>query len=402
MKNKKKYLKEDRGITLIALVITIIVLLILAGVSIAMLTGDNGILTQAQKAKTETVNAQEDELRRLTALEAATNLENTTYEDKSGQTAPIPVGFAVSQVEGENTIEDGLVIIDKNGNEFVWVPVKDINDMAQCSIAGGNCNLKLENNQLVCKTEGHNNNIEIVGKLYATSTGENFGEVNTSYSQDSGLREPAILSRFDNNTTDYNTIGLKLEDLKNEYREMAKSVAKYKGFYVGRYETSLNDATTTSSGTSGNVQSKQGVMPVTTSNSATSTWYGLYDKSKKYTTEEYNSVQSSMIWGSQYDVILNWALTGKDKQKVTEVGIGNNDSEGITVCGDEKYVEDNINNIRDLGGNINEITLEAYSDSNRVIRGGRFNKSRSPSIRGGNLPYVESDYVGSRLTLYIK
>ena len=402
MKNKKKYIKEDRGITLIALVITIIVLLILAGVSIAMLTGDNGILTQAQKAKTETVNAQEDELRRLTALEAATNLENTTYEDKSGQTAPIPVGFAVSQVEGENTIEDGLVIIDKNGNEFVWVPVKDINDMAQCSIAGGNCNLKLENNQLVCKTEGHNNNIEIVGKLYATSTGENFGEVNTSYSQDSGLREPAILSRFDNNTTDYNTIGLKLEDLKNEYREMAKSVAKYKGFYVGRYETSLNDATTTSSGTSGNVQSKQGVMPVTTSNSATSTWYGLYDKSKKYTTEEYNSVQSSMIWGSQYDVILNWALTGKDKQKVTEVGIGNNDSEGITVCGDEKYVEDNINNIRDLGGNINEITLEAYSDSNRVIRGGRFNKSRSPSIRGGNLPYVESDYVGSRLTLYIK
>ena len=40
-----------KGITLIALVITIIVLLILAGVSISMLTGDNGIITQAQKAK---------------------------------------------------------------------------------------------------------------------------------------------------------------------------------------------------------------------------------------------------------------------------------------------------------------------------------------------------------------
>ena len=46
--------KEQKGITLIALVITIIVLLILAGVSIAMLTGDNGILNQANKAKTET------------------------------------------------------------------------------------------------------------------------------------------------------------------------------------------------------------------------------------------------------------------------------------------------------------------------------------------------------------
>ena len=90
-----------------------------------MLTGENGILTQAQKTKTETEDSQEDELRRLTALEAATNLENTTYEDKNGQTAPIPAGFAVSQVEGENTIEDGLVIIDSKGNEFVWIPVAD-------------------------------------------------------------------------------------------------------------------------------------------------------------------------------------------------------------------------------------------------------------------------------------
>ena len=49
-----KITRKDGGITLIALVLTIIVLLILAGVSIAMLTGDNGILTQANKAKTET------------------------------------------------------------------------------------------------------------------------------------------------------------------------------------------------------------------------------------------------------------------------------------------------------------------------------------------------------------
>ena len=42
---------NEKGITLIALVITIIVLLILAGVSISMLTGDNGIITQAQRAK---------------------------------------------------------------------------------------------------------------------------------------------------------------------------------------------------------------------------------------------------------------------------------------------------------------------------------------------------------------
>ena len=49
----KGKLKQVKGITLIALVITIIVLLILAGVSIAMLTGQNGILTQANNAKVE-------------------------------------------------------------------------------------------------------------------------------------------------------------------------------------------------------------------------------------------------------------------------------------------------------------------------------------------------------------
>ncbi len=50
-------MKNNRGVTLVALVITIIVLLILAGVSLAMLSGDNGILTNAQKAKSDTVKA---------------------------------------------------------------------------------------------------------------------------------------------------------------------------------------------------------------------------------------------------------------------------------------------------------------------------------------------------------
>ena len=51
-------LKEQKGITLVALVITIIVLLILAGVTIAMLTGNNGVLTKANDAKTESTNAE--------------------------------------------------------------------------------------------------------------------------------------------------------------------------------------------------------------------------------------------------------------------------------------------------------------------------------------------------------
>lgn len=55
-------MKNQNGVTLIALVITIIVLLILAGVSIAMLTGDNGLLTKARKASDETIIANGKEL----------------------------------------------------------------------------------------------------------------------------------------------------------------------------------------------------------------------------------------------------------------------------------------------------------------------------------------------------
>ena len=118
----RNIVKKQTGITLIALVVTIIVLIILAGVSINMLVGENGIINMAQRAKEETDQAEEDELRRLTQAEAATHLENTTHTDSStGKEVIIPAGFAVSQVEGENTIEDGLVIIDKEGNEYVWV-----------------------------------------------------------------------------------------------------------------------------------------------------------------------------------------------------------------------------------------------------------------------------------------
>ena len=166
--------KEENGITLIALVITIIVLLILASVSIAMLTGNNGILTQAKLAKENTQVAKEDEENKLSNNneyinaktgnavpgEIVTETKKDNYVDTNGEKATIPEGFSVD--ETDNIVSKGLVIHgpDKengdNGSEFVWVPVPDINNMSQCSTAGGNCNLQLEDNILKCKT--HDNN----------------------------------------------------------------------------------------------------------------------------------------------------------------------------------------------------------------------------------------------------
>ena len=61
--------RKQKGITLVALVITIIVLLILAGITITLLIGENGIITQAQRAKNETAQGQKEELRGLASLE---------------------------------------------------------------------------------------------------------------------------------------------------------------------------------------------------------------------------------------------------------------------------------------------------------------------------------------------
>ena len=67
----KEKIKSIRGMTLIALVVTIVVLLILAAVSIGMLTGENGIITQAQKSKEETIIGEEREKVELAAIAAA-------------------------------------------------------------------------------------------------------------------------------------------------------------------------------------------------------------------------------------------------------------------------------------------------------------------------------------------
>ena len=401
---KTKETRKNRGITLIALVITIIVLLILAGVSIAMLTGNNGILTQAKLAKENTQTAKEQEEKGLDKINSYINEKTIkdNYTDINGDKATIPEGFTVD--EKENIISKGLVVHgpDKangdNGSEFVWVPVPDINSMSQCSTAGGNCNLQLQDGVLKCKTH---NSTDIVGKLYATELGEKFGTENKTYSADNGLREPAIVEDYDNDDS-YNTVGLKLSNMQEDYKNMVTSVAKYGGFYVGRYETSLTSATNESAGTTGTVQSKQGVIPTGSDNSATSMWYGLYKAQNKTYTGTNNSVESSMIWGSQYDRILNWAKEGNDKEKITNTLLGNNSGGIVTTTGNSKYSNDSINNIRDLGGNLFEWTLEASNTDNRVRRGGNFDNCYSPSSRNNRGPYYPDSYYGSRLTLYIK
>ena len=96
-------MKKNKGITLIALVITIIVLLILAGVAIAMLSGENGILKKAAESKTKTEQAQKEEETRLTDMETTANFltSNVSYKIKNGYMTGFTVGDMVDKINKE-------------------------------------------------------------------------------------------------------------------------------------------------------------------------------------------------------------------------------------------------------------------------------------------------------------
>lgn len=99
MENNRRNVKSTRGITLIALVITIIILLILAGISIASLTGDNGILTKADTAKEEN---------RAATIEEEKNLwkSNQVADQIIGETEVQKLGELLEQLQNEELITE--------------------------------------------------------------------------------------------------------------------------------------------------------------------------------------------------------------------------------------------------------------------------------------------------------
>ena len=193
-------MKNVKGITLIALVITIIVLLILAGISISMLSGNNSILNRATLAKEETAKSQDEEQEKLKQLEALSNLEGTI----TSEGVRIPAGFAVSEKDNENTLADGLVIKDSNGNEYVWIEVpKTITKDAETDEEIYNA-LRDYCNDVISSTGGSQN----------TSTA---------------------------NYTDtwYNGCGLNETDYNKYKSRMLNSIKDNGGFWIGRYEAGI-------------------------------------------------------------------------------------------------------------------------------------------------------------------
>ena len=115
----RNFVKNQTGITLIALVVTIIVLIILAGVSIAMIVGENGIITQAQRAAQETEQAKRDEEAGLSSLETAIQEAlGNVYNEEAGVNVPKLTEGMIPVYYDENT--KSWKKADKNNENNQW------------------------------------------------------------------------------------------------------------------------------------------------------------------------------------------------------------------------------------------------------------------------------------------
>ncbi len=425
-KSARKNYSNQAGITLIALVVTIVVLLILAGVSLNAIFSDSGIIQKAKDAQTKADEATQKDLEEIDSLDQLVNKyanggttggktelkaydkaeknadgtlkENAKYTDSEDTTVTIPNGFKVSDVasdgnsDGEQTVSTGLVIQDKDKNEFVWVPVN----------------------------------------YTATGTLDDDG-------LDSGFKDTFKRSTtISSNTEPY---GSGYDGEKEDYIKMMKSVQENKGFYIGRYEAGTTEPRTSSTTGKSKVVVKRDAYPyiyvkwgdktntvgeegavylsknMYSANEigATSTLcYGVqWDAIMKFVEDSTHSITNSTTWGNyknnawtierttaQYTDTTNvktgnWTAITSDKSKTSSA------SYLLTTGASDTF---KVKNIFDLAGNVSEWTMEASSGAYRVDRGGLYDyygSSNPAASRSRSDPRNRSINIGFRLALYL-
>ena len=393
MKTKIKN-KQERGITLVALVVTIVVLLILAGISLNLVLGQNGIISRAQDARNQTTEGQVNTEKAVNALtdemeDLISENENSNY-DPTADGVVIPEGYyyvggtkakgiVISDNVADKELDKGKEDVrrDLAGNQWVWVPVETPSSLYTTVDAG----------QALVGSTG-------VKTTKYTNSAIIRGRTRVKPGNTGGYKEPDILTASGIDDTNYATAGFSslanmAETMVSEYEEMIASLEKYKGFYIGRYELTANGEKTGATQTCEN-----GVN-----------WYTLY---KNCTTLASGSkVKTRMIWGLQWDATCKW-LDSSGFDITNSSTWGNYDNNTATGHGSKQntgFSESwKANNIYDFAGNFGEFTQEACNTYGRAHRGG------SSGSVGSSYPALYRSFwtlsdarcgYGSRPTLYL-
>ena len=394
----KKEIEQNKGITLVALIITIVVMLILVAVSVNVVVKSNLIGT-AEKTVNKYKTASEEESKggvieingkKYNSIEDYIDLssinipggtrvtDNTEYK-VNDETAWIPAGFTVSGIDSERTIDGGLVIYDipegttpdwsnpdsvkTKYNQFVWIPVEVKSTDTENSIASFYRSLWAEN----------------------TATG---GERTTGLSTSTSYIEPFPT---DNGIADQIT-------------ELTKSIYKYGGFYIGRYEAGSEAERTKSSSQTAKFVVQQDKYPynyvkwnqgnegaVYLCNnlySSTNTNYGAtsmpctgaaWDSMLDFIKDSNHSVTDSTTWGNYQNSETYTINRGKYAVYNTSNDTLENFQDVVNEYPKEKgksillttgaTERNSSKNIYDVAGNVCEWTTESISSNCRVTRG---------------------------------
>ena len=380
--------KEMKGITLVALVVTIVVLLILAGVSINLVLGNNGIIIKAKKAEEKTAEAQEKEMTESNLLEQ--ELENSlatpTPKPQPTDGVKIPAGFYY--VGGTKT--SGIVISDnendkdkyKNkafvgtdllGNQYVWIP---------CTTDNTSSELQYTRTEWGVEVDGADNSRAIKDELTLTDASVTYSDADTANGINADVSKEIVA----------------------QIKAEKASVAKYGGYYIGRYEVGKNSDTA--------------VVKYNQTPYASITWSTAYGLAKKIITnsEATSYLCSSYAWDTAVNFIQNNSTAKNYATSITGFNGNWNSQEVkdpsenvIKPAGTSQQLNTGLTtqfcNIFDMGGNEAEFTTESNPGTSEtvVLRGGGYNGDHFPAgyrwdCNSGRA-YI---FYGFRATLFLK
>ena len=311
-----------------------------------MLTGQNGILNRAQEAKEKTEISSIDEQRKLAQTEAIMNTGKTVYKGVT-----LPEGFAPTKIEGENSIDDGLVITDGYGNEYVWIEVPKTTEVY--NITG--LNITDFNEDVYKKVESDLHNY--------TSTYRNNTEFADIYSEE--YHEEGWFNDEEN----YN----------EKYYNMLKRVYQNGGFWVGRYEAGIDTEKEQARNYGNDYGNKHDIKQkvVTKANAYPYTWINRVQAQNLASNVNSGNYTSSLMYGVQWDLMLKFieVKTVKNANASSNIEEIRNDIQNKLNVDSTK-----IGNYYTSLWSIKNNRAQYSTDEGKTYKLGGYNKKSSQSI----------------------